>query len=350
MKSFAAVPAGTRTGGLHHVVRTWAARTPDADAVLFRDRRISYRELDAGARRIAARLRTSGVGRETLVGVCLERSPEMVTAVLGVLESGGAYLPLAPGTPAERMQHMLDTGGARSVIAGGSTVDQVCQLSAEVFDVAELLAESPAPQDRQDRQADAAFDSRDLAYVIYTSGSTGRPKGVAMAHQPVRKLIDRQVATSAANHRGAPVRALQYTPLTFDVSVLEIFATLAAGGTIVLPDEDVRRDPDALLDLIEQQRVTSLFLPLVGLQQLAGAASWSQEGCPSLREIMTGGEQLVITPALTEWFRAMPQCTLQNIYGPTEAHVVTTHDLPPDPADWPSSAPIGMPVFVPSSS
>ncbi|MFL6126555.1 AMP-binding protein [Actinophytocola sp.] len=333
---------------VHHHIRQWAERTPDADAVLFRDRRLSYRELLSGARRVAARLAALGVGRETLVGVCLPRSPEMVLAVLGVLESGGAYLPFDPGAPAERTRHMLTTGGARLVIAGGPTLEQPDDLPADVLDIDALLAaDTPDTVDASGSHPSVRSEPDDLVYVIYTSGSTGRPKGVAMEHRPVRNLIDYQMASTAAHHRGEPVRALQFTPLTFDVSFLEIFATLGAGGTLVLPEDDERRDPAALLDLIRRQRVTSLFLPLVMLQQLAGQAD---AGCPSLREIMTGGEQLVITPALTDWFRAMPECTLQNIYGPTEAHVVTTHDLARDPAEWPALAPIGQPIPVPSAT
>ena len=198
--------------------------------------------------------------------------------------------------------------------------------------------------DEQQRSvADAAAlpDSLDaLAYIVYTSGSTGRPKGVAMPHRPLAHLIAWQLAASAVG-RGA--RTLQFTSASFDVAFQEIFATLAAGGSLVLVPEATRREPRGLLALIRSRGVARIFLPAVALQQLA-IAGGNDADVPSLREVITAGEQLRITPALVAWFARHPGCTLWNQYGPAEAHVVTAHRLRGGPAEWPTLPPIGVPI------
>jgi amino acid adenylation domain-containing protein len=220
-------------------------------------------------------------------------------------------------------------------------------FSGDVIDLSairEHRAEPPA----------VTHDTADLVYVIFTSGSTGKPKGVAMSHTPLVNLLRWQRhSTAVSRARAARVHpqladranhTLQFTPLTFDVSFLEIFATLQCGGSVVVPTEAERRDVNALLDLIERHRVASVFLPLVAMNQIAEAGVRRPRPPEALVEIMTGGEQLRITPQIAAWFARMPQCTLQNIYGPTEAHVVTTHELYGDPASWPVLPPIGRAI------
>ncbi|NBE57049.1 non-ribosomal peptide synthetase, partial [Streptomyces boluensis] len=179
-----------------------------------------------------------------------------------------------------------------------------------------------------------------LAYVLHTSGSTGRPKGVPLPHRALASLVDWQVAHSAC---GPGTRTLQFAPIGFDVAFQELFATWAAGGTLVLADDDTRRDPHLLLDLVEDQRVDRLFLPFVALQQLAGYVVATQRTC-RVREFITAGEQLYVTPALRTFFGGLTGASLENQYGPTESHVVTAHRLTGDPAHWPERPPIGRPV------
>src|SRR6185369_1009797 len=178
----------------------------------------------------------------------------------------------------------------------------------------------------------------DLAYVLYTSGSTGRPKGVAMRHGALAQLIAWQLAVTPS-----PWRTLQYTSPSFDVSFQEIFSTWAAGGTLVLISEEARRDPAELLARLHAERIERLFLPFVALQQLAEAARGVAVP-ETLREVITAGEQLRVTPALVELFARLPAARLHNHYGPSETHVATAWILTGDPADWPALPPIGRPV------
>ena len=183
-----------------------------------------------------------------------------------------------------------------------------------------------------------------LAYVTYTSGSTGRPKGVAMTHAAISAMVDWQLRTS----RTGGGRTLQFTSLSFDVSFQEIFGTWCAGGTLVLVSEDVRRDPPALCRLLAAERVERLFLPFVALQQVA-AAALAESAVPGafpagLREVMSAGEQLHVTPQVAELFSRLPGSALHNHYGPSETHAVTWLALEGEPARWPERPPIGRPV------
>jgi len=323
---------------VHALVRAQAQRVPDADAVVCDGRRMSYRELMAAASAVAIGLRNRGSGAESLIGVCVPRSPEMVIAVLGILLSGSAYLPVDAQAPPARVQHMLATGVVHTVLTTAAARAAWPELPGlELADINEVAAGPTGPADWP-----TALD--DLAYVLFTSGSTGLPKGVAMSHRPLRNLIEHQLAASAAHHGGRRMRTMQFTPLTFDVSFLDIFSTLAAGGTVVLPGEHERRDPVHLLAIIRAEEITSLFLPLVALQELADTAVAAQHPATSLCEVMTGGQQLVITSSITDWFAAMPGCTLQNIYGPSETHLVTALDLQGDPSRWPRLPSIGHPI------
>src|SRR5205085_3030286 len=180
-----------------------------------------------------------------------------------------------------------------------------------------------------------------LAYVIYTSGSTGKPKGVAMRHGPLTNLIPWQNQDSTPR-RGA--RTLQFTSLSFDVSFQEIFATLCSGGTLILPSDDIRRDMERLLQYISDTDVDRLFLPFVALQQLAELFAGNPSLHLKLREVITAGEQLHITPPIINLFNHLDDCRLYNQYGPTEAHVVTELILSGAPENWPPLPFIGCPI------
>ncbi len=181
-----------------------------------------------------------------------------------------------------------------------------------------------------------------LSYVIYTSGSTGRPKGVALPHRTLANLIAWQIGASAA----PAGRTLQFASPSFDVSVQEVFATWAAGATLVLVPEEVRSDAEALLLCLREARVERLFLPFVALQQLAEAAVGEDKGL-SLREVVTAGEQLQITSEVRALFSRLPGCVLRNQYGPSETHVVTEASLWPGAVEeWPALPPIGRPIVA----
>ncbi|QSQ14838.1 non-ribosomal peptide synthetase [Myxococcus landrumensis] len=314
-----------------------AARTPDAVAVRFEDESLTYGELNEKANRLARHLRRGGVGPDVLVGLCVRRSLDLVVGVLGILKSGGAYVPLDPSYPRERLEWMLRSSGATALVTQSS-------LSA-------LLPDTGAR--RLDLDTDAArFEGEDsgdlpplagpasLAYVIYTSGSTGAPKGVAMPHGPLLNLVRWQLGAS----RRPKGRTLQFSALSFDVSFQEMFSTWAAGGELVLMNEELRLDAHALLDLMDLCAVERLFLPFVALQNLAEAADRDGRVPRRLREIVTAGEQLRVTPALRRFMKRLPGGVLHNQYGPSEAHVVTALTLEGDPEAWPDLPPIGRPI------
>ncbi|GAA2139242.1 hypothetical protein GCM10009760_21240 [Kitasatospora kazusensis] len=303
-----------------HVVdlfRRQAQLTPDATAVQDGKDGLTYRELLAAVEELAGRLAERGL-EGTIVGIRLERSSALVAAVIGTLAAGCAYLPLDTSYPADRLSFMLDDARASAVISGPS-------LAIEMLPAMDRPASPPGSGP---------------AYVLYTSGSTGRPKGVAMGHPPLSRLIAWHLDHDEPQ---TGLRTAQFAPISFDVSFQEIFSTLCAGGTLVLLDEQVRRDPSALLHVLAEQRVTRLFLPTVALHQLADAAR-NHEGRLWLRDVICAGEQLRLSPAVTDWMRRLDGCRLHNHYGPTETHVVTTHTLAGDPGDWPDLPPIGRPL------
>ena len=179
------------------------------------------------------------------------------------------------------------------------------------------------------------------AYVIYTSGSTGEPKGVEMGRPALANLIDWQCADSAAD---SDWRTLQYSPLSFDIHIQELFCTWATGGTVVMVDEATRTDSEKLLDFLEAEGIHRLFLPPLALENLAEIASLRRRFPSSLREVIVAGESLRIVPPVRTFFIHLPDCALVNQYGTTETHVVTRHKLPPDPSTWPMLPLIGEPL------
>ncbi|HEX7242799.1 MAG TPA: amino acid adenylation domain-containing protein, partial [Longimicrobiaceae bacterium] len=318
---------------VYRLVEAQAARTPDAPAVVAAEGTLTYAELERRSGRLARFLAGRGVGPDRRVGVCMERGHELVVAVLAVLRAGGCYVPLDPAYPAERLAYMLGDSGAAVLVTQAQLAGALPPTGAEVLCVdalRERIAEEPAGPPLVEADAES------LAYVIYTSGSTGRPKGVAMPHRALANLLAWQEGEWRGPRAG---RTLQFASASFDVSFQEVFSTWAAGGTLVIPTEEERRDPDALLRLMEAEGVERCFLPPVALQQVAerGAA-------PSrLREVVTAGEQLRVTEAVRGWLGAL-RAPLHNQYGPTETHVVTSGTLEGDPGAWPLLPPIGGPV------
>jgi amino acid adenylation domain-containing protein len=306
---------------------------------------LTYAEVEDRANRLAHLLRRRGVGPGVAVGVCLPRSLEVPVAVLAIWKAGGVLLPLDPAYPADRLALMLADAGA-PVLLSRRELDGLLpdftgarlHLETLAADLARLPASAPP----------AAAGMQDLAYLIYTSGSTGRPKGIAMTHGALANLVgfhlDGGGPAGSAGAVGAAAATLQFSPLSFDVCFQEMCSTWAAGGMVVLIGDDDRRDPEALLEILQRERIGRLFLPFVALSQLAEAAERRGAALPALREVVTAGEQLQSTEAIAGWFRRLPGCTLENQYGPSEAHVVTALRLAPDPAGWAALPPIGRPI------
>jgi amino acid adenylation domain-containing protein len=319
---------------VHERVEARTALHPEAEAVVDGEESLTYGELLRRARRVAARLRGMGVGPDVPVGIFLGRSLDLAAAILGVLEAGGAYLPLDPGYPRERLRLMLEDARVPVVLTEPALLEALPEGAGRPLLIGEALAgPDPGPGPL------AAVDPANLVYLIYTSGSTGRPKGVAMTHGAISAMLDWQLRTS----RAGAGRTLQFAPVSFDVSFQEIFSSWCAGGSVVLVDEEARRDPPALLRLLAALRVERLFLPFVALQQLALAAR--PGGIPaSLREVMSAGEQLYVTPQVAALLSALPGAALHNHYGPTETHAATWLPLEGDPAAWPERPTVGRPL------
>ena len=302
----------------------------------FRDKTVTYRELNAAANRVAHRLVERGVQADDVVGVCLERSIEMIVAVLAILKAQGAYMPLDPACPVERLRFMLEDARPQILLTQREQKSRLATRRIEAMYLDGLWVSS---DDKLSRNPTPTVEPDSLAYLMYTSGSTGRPKAVAMEQGPLCNLLSWQMEALPGS-----ARTLQFASLNFDVSFQEIFSTLVSGGLLVLVDEETRRDPAALLDFIEDGKIERLFMPFVGLQLLATAAGAAEVYPSCLHDVITAGEQLRITPQIRQFFNALGDCDLHNHYGPTESHVVTAHTLRGDPALWPAAAPIGRPI------
>lgn len=323
---------------VHQLFEQQVERTPDAIALKFGSESLSYRELNYRANGLAHHLRAQGVGPDSIVGICVQRSFEMVVAVLGVLKAGAAYLPLDPAYPHERLQFMLQDSHAAVLV----TQENLLSVFPDIATPALLIDKDWSNGTRLNQEnPDNLTTPENLSYLIYTSGSTGKPKGVAMVHRPLVNLIDWQSRDSRVS---AEDKTLQFTSLSFDVSFQEIFSTLSTGGTLVLISAELRLSPRELWKFIVDEKIARIFLPFVALQQLADAAAAEGTVAEALREVITAGEQLQVTPKLRELFASHPQATLHNHYGPSETHVVTALALSGDPQEWPTLPSIGRPI------
>ncbi|MET0399320.1 MAG: non-ribosomal peptide synthase/polyketide synthase [Longimicrobiaceae bacterium] len=327
--------------GVHRLFEEQARRTPDAIALAAGGESLGYAELDARADRLARHLVRLGVGPDARVGLFLERSAELMVALLGVLKAGGAYVPLDPAYPAERLALMVDDAAPRVLLTERSLADRLPSHGSRVvlLDDPDGAEDSPAVAGCSLFPIPCSLSPDNLAYVIYTSGSTGRPKGVAMPHGPLANLVAWQARAGMAG----PATTLQFASVSFDVSFQEVFTCWAAGGRLVVAPEEARRDPAALLALLEREGVERLFLPYVALQGVAEEAAARGAALPRLREVRTAGEQLRVTPAIRAWIGALG-VPLHNDYGPSETHVATSHALRGPTAAWPVLPSIGRPI------
>jgi amino acid adenylation domain-containing protein len=301
---------------LHEWIEAQAERAPDRAAVVFEEATLTYAELNARANQLARYLRTHGVGPEVLVGVLMERSIEMVVALLGILKAGGAYVPLDPQYPMERLAFMLEDAAAPVLLTHKRLADalstagaRVMRLDADWAEISRQSAETPTNVATPDN----------LAYVIYTSGSTGTPKGAMNTH---RAICNRLLWMQQAYGLTSDDTVLQKTPFSFDVSVWEFFWPLMVGASLVMARPGGHQDSAYLIETINGQHVTTLhFVPSmlrIFIEQ-KGVESCNE----TLLRVVCSGEEL--PPDLVErFFERLTSVELHNLYGPTEAAVDVT--------------------------
>src|SRR6202163_2124695 len=309
-----------------------AARSPEAVAVVFGEQRLSYAALDARANQLAHHLRHLGVGPEVVVGLCVERSLEMLIGLIGILKAGGAYLPLDPSYPNQRLAFMLEDAGARILV---TKTAQLARLPADVARIVCLDADHPDIA-RQPITAPAGrLDSQNSAYVIYTSGSTGTPKGVVVGHQNIVRLVHEANYVDLT----ADDVFLHLAPLAFDASTFEIWGALLNGARLVIyPDGVV--DLPRLRSVIAQQQISVLWLTAALCHQVVDE---DVEALAGVRQLLAGGDVLS-APHVRRVIEALPGCTLINGYGPTEGTTFSACFAVPDVAAIADTVPIGRPI------
>ncbi len=301
---------------VHQQFERHAQAQPEAIAVLCDDEKLTYGELNRRANGLAHQLRGLGVGNESIVAICTDRSLEIFVGVLGVLKAGAAYLPLDPHYPRERLDFMFQDSGASVLLTPESIQELVSR---------ELSVDQEPPP--------ANIDLDHLAYVIYTSGSTGRPKGVAVSHGALLNLVSWH---NSAFNISASDRATLLAGVSFDASVWELWPYMSCGASLDIPPDDLRSSPEGLRDWITQRAITVSFVP-TPVAELMLALEWSSE--TKLRTLLTGGDRLHTWPA-----SSLPFAVVNN-YGPTENAVVSTSGLVSREGGPPGTAPtLGRPI------
>jgi amino acid adenylation domain-containing protein len=324
-------PSST-TDCFHHLFEQQVQRTPSAVALRFKDRQLTYEQLDAASNQLAALLRERGVGVEQIIGLCVERGIESFVFILGVMKAGAAYVHIDPNYPPDRIELLIEDAGLSIVVATAGTADKLRDLPPAIT----VLQPTPAFLAGYSAENPRALvGAGNLAYVIYTSGSTGKPKGALLVHAGLCNLARAQSRDFAIGP-GTPV--LQFSRLSFDGSVTEMAMTLSAGGTLCLAETHDLIPGSALAATLEKYQVQVVTLPPSALVFLA------EYPLPKLRCVITAGEACPVEVAKT-W---AARCELINAYGPTENTVCATfHRCTQVTGNLPLGAPIdGVEVFL----
>ncbi|MBW4454433.1 MAG: amino acid adenylation domain-containing protein [Nostoc indistinguendum CM1-VF10] len=299
---------------IHQLFEAQVEKTPDAVAVVFENQQLTYRELNAKANQIAHYLQKLGVGKEVLVGICIERSLEMVIGLLGIFKAGGAYVPLDPTYPQERLAFMLENSQVTVLLTQKHLLESLPAHQAKTIYldsnwevIAQETTENPVH----------SITPENLAYVIYTSGSTGKPKGAMNTHQAIcNRLLWMQDYCQLTTAD----RVLQKTPFSFDVSVWEFFLPLLVGARLIVAQPQGHRDTNYLVNVITQQQITTVhFVPSM-LQVFLEQPGI--EKCKCIKRVICSGEALPIE--LEKRFFQRLDAELHNLYGPTEAAIDVT--------------------------
>jgi amino acid adenylation domain-containing protein len=318
---------------LHQLFEEQAERTPEAVAVVFEDARLSYAELNQRANQLAHHLKALGVEPETLVGICVERSLELVIGLLGILKAGGAYVPLDASYPLKRLSFMLENAQVAVLLTQESLIETLPSHWGHTIcldgDWDRIAVESTL-------NPEVEIDAQNPAYVLYTSGSTGSPKAVVISHAAICHHMHWMHSTFPLDEGD---RVLQKTPISFDASVWEFYAPLMAGAQLVVARPGGHQDPAYLLEAINKHGVTILQVVPTLLRLLLEDAALAE--CHSLKRVFCGGEAL--TPELQGAFHAIMSAELINVYGPTEATIHASFTACPVCKEQPRPS-IGRPI------
>nr|QEO74274.1 condensation domain-containing protein [uncultured bacterium] len=327
---------------IHQLFEAQVERTPEAAAVIFEGEEVSYRELNERANKLAHYLRARGVGPDVLVGICVERSAEMLVGVLGVLKAGGAYMPLDPTLPKDRISFMLEDARTPVLLTQKRLAQifpehqaEVVYLDADWDVIAQEGGENPV----------GGVSAENLVYVIYTSGSTGKPKGVLVTH---RSLVNHSFTLARQYGMRPDDRILQIASMSFDVAAEEVFPSLLSGAAVVLRSESVLASSDNFVRVIEQEKITVLNTSATHWNELLNELSSSGKEVPATLRLMIIGVEKVSVERVAMWQQiGGDRIPLINTYGPTEATITATaYELNVEEqrqGKW-SHLPIGRPV------
>lgn len=302
---------------IHQLFEAQVERTPNAIALVFEDQQLSYYELNARANQLAHYLQSVGVKPEILVGLCVERSLEMVVGLLGILKAGGAYLPLDPTYPAQRLALMVEDAQISALLTQEKLVAELPDLETRI----RLDADWGVISRESQANPLSGVTPENLAYVIYTSGSTGRPKGVMIQHQSLVNFTKTAIATYALTQGD---RILQFASISFDAAAEEIYPCLSCGATLVLRTDEMLSSGSRFEQKCRDLALTVLDLPTAYWHELTADLATADLALPqSLRLVIIGGEQALEERVIT-WQKYSGNSTLVNTYGPTETTVVAT--------------------------
>ncbi|MFU2510250.1 amino acid adenylation domain-containing protein [Pseudoalteromonas sp. ASV78] len=308
---------------LHQIFEYHAQNTPDAIAVVFEGQRLSYMELNAQANQLARYLREyRKVKTNGLVGLCLERSIEVVVGILAILKAGGAYVPLDPDYPDARLQYLLEDAALDIVITHSDLVSRTPIIDSQAVCLNEQGLKQQLSHHSSQNLSDLDIKPSDLAYVIYTSGTTGKPKGVLQTHENAARLLF--TVEMDFNFSGSDVWVLFHS-ISFDFSVWELWGGLLYGGKLVIPNYVCTRDPQLFAELCRKQRVTVLNQTPSAFSSLSELILKKNIALNDIRIIAFGGEPLSVESLMPWWDKFGEQHALFNLYGITETAVISTY-------------------------
>ena len=333
-----AAPAVIDDKCFHEIFEEHAVLTPDNDALIYEDRRLTYAELNARANQLAHRLRKLGVGPESLVALLLGRSPEMVVGLLGVLKAGGAYVPLDVAQPKERLSLMLQSAHPAAVVTQSNFVDVVQESPVKEWPIVNLDTASQDLDDESRENPATNTTASNLMYVIYTSGSSGVPKGVAVEH---RQLINYLHGVQEKLNLPAGASYAMVSTFAADLGNTVIFPALASGGTLHIMGQERITDPEAVATYFDEHQIDCLKI-VPG--HLAALLSSSQPARVLPRRLLVVGGEASPREGAIQVQELKPEMRILNHYGPTETTVgVLTWELTQD-GQWTNTLPLGRPL------